>query len=203
MSATPHIIDYAGKVIVITAPSGAGKSTIVRKLLLQQPNFGFSISCTTRPKRENEVDGRDYYFISAEEFKRKIANNEFVEYEEVYAGTFYGTLKSEVERLWKERKAVLFDIDVKGAVSIKKIYGENALTLFIKPPSFEVLKNRLTNRNTESAATLKKRLQHAKEELDYETKFDKVVLNADFDIAYMNVKNVITNFLKKTAAAHH
>lgn len=203
MSAIPHIIDYTGKVIVITAPSGAGKSTIVRKLLTQHPQFGFSISCTTRPKRENEVDGHDYYFISAEDFKRKIANNEFVEYEEVYEGTFYGTLKSEVERLWKERKAVLFDIDVKGALSLKKIYGENALTVFIAPPSFEVLKNRLTNRNTESAATLKKRLQRSEEELTYETKFDKAVVNGDFDIAYMNVKNIITNFWKKSSIAHH
>lgn len=202
MSATPHIIDYSNKVIVITAPSGAGKSTIVRKLLTQYPQFGFSISCTTRPKRENEEDGRDYYFISAEEFKRKIANDEFVEYEEVYTGTFYGTLKSEVERLWKERKAVLFDIDVKGALNIKKIYGNNALVVFIKPPSFESLKHRLENRNTESAATLKKRLKHSEEELSYETKFEKTVVNGDFDIAYMNVKNVIANFLKN-AVSHH
>lgn len=203
MSAIPHIIDYTGKVIVITAPSGAGKSTIVRKLLTQHPQFGFSISCTTRPKRENEVDGRDYYFISTEEFKRKIANNEFVEYEEVYAGTFYGTLKSEVDRLWKERKAVLFDIDVKGALSLKQIYGENALTVFIKPPSLESLKHRLENRNTENAATLKKRLQRSEEELAYETKFDKAVLNGDFDIAYMNVKNIITNFWKKSTVTRH
>src|SRR5690606_9335178 len=113
MSAEPHIVDFGKKVIVITAPSGAGKSTLVRKLLTQHPHFGFSVSCTTRPKRENEVAGRDYHFISADEFKRKISGSEFVEYEEVYSGTFYGTLKSEVEKLWAQRKVVVFDIDVK------------------------------------------------------------------------------------------
>lgn len=203
MSAEPHIVDFGKKVVVITAPSGAGKSTLVRKLLLQHPYFGFSVSCTTRPKRENEVNGRDYHFISTDEFKRKIAENEFVEYEEVYAGTFYGTLKNEVEKLWTQRKVVVFDIDVKGAESIKKIYGENALVVFIAPPSLDVLKNRLEGRNTENAATLKKRLKRSEEELGYASKFEKVVVNADFDIAYMNVKNVITNFLKKAEPAHH
>ncbi|HEY0262608.1 MAG TPA: guanylate kinase [Chitinophagales bacterium] len=203
MSAEPHIVDFGKKVVVITAPSGAGKSTIVRKLLSQYSYLGFSISCTTRPKRENEIDGRDYHFLSIEEFKKKIANNEFVEYEEVYADTFYGTLKSEVEKVWAQRKIVLFDIDVKGALNIKKIYGENALVIFIAPPSVEVLKHRLENRNTESAATLKKRLKRSEEEMSYASKFEKSVVNADFDIAYMNVKNVITNFLKKASVAHH
>lgn len=202
MSSDSHVIDYSNKVIVITAPSGAGKSTIVRKLMSQHPHFGFSISCTTRAPREHEENARHYHFLSVDEFKQKIGNGEFVEYEEVYPGTFYGTLKSEVENIWKQRKAVVFDIDVKGAEAVKKIYGNNALVIFIAPPSDEVLKHRLENRNTESAASLKKRLKRSEEEMSYANKFDKVVVNADFDIAYMNVKNVIANFLKKQEIHH-
>ncbi len=203
MSAAPYVLDFGHKLIVITAPSGAGKTTIVRKLLTQLPYAGFSVSCTTRPKRANEVDGKDYYFISEAEFKAKIQNNEFAEYEEVYPGKFYGTLKSEVERLWRDRKVVVFDIDVKGAVNLKKLYGENCLTIFIDPPSKQTLINRLTARNTENADTLKKRIKRAEEELSYKEKFDKAVVNADFDIAFMNVKNCIANFLKRAPAVKH
>ncbi|MFN8316987.1 MAG: guanylate kinase [Chitinophagales bacterium] len=204
MSDAPHIVDFGKKIVVITAPSGAGKTTIVKKLLLQHKHFGFSISCTTREKRANEVDGKDYYFISESEFRQKIQNNEFAEYEEVYPGKFYGTLKSEIERLWRDRKVAVFDIDVKGAVNLQKLYDENCLTVFIKPASKEVLLNRLKGRNTESADTLKKRIKRAEEELQFEPKFKKVVPNADFDIAYMNVKNCINAFLKSnTEATHH
>lgn len=203
MSATPYIQDFGHKLVVITAPSGAGKTTIVRKLLTQLSYAGFSISCTTRAERENEIDGKDYYFISETEFKQKIQNGEFAEYEEVYSGKFYGTLKSEVERLWSARKVVVFDIDVKGAVNLKKLYGEDCLTIFIAPPSKQTLINRLSARNTENADTLKKRIKRSEEELSYQGKFDKVVVNADFDIAFMNVKNCIANFLKKQPALKH
>jgi len=137
------------------------------------------------------------------DFQQRIQKGDFVEYEEVYPGQFYGSLKSEVERIWSKRKIVLYDMDVKGAESIKKIYGNDALVIFIAPPDKETLIRRLTNRNTESKDSLKKRIKKAEQEITFQTKADKVVVNADFDIAFMNVKNVITNFLKQTAAAVH
>jgi|ERR1043165_2800367 guanylate kinase len=184
------------KLIVITAPSGAGKSSIVKKLLQHNPDLAFSVSCTTREKRSHEETGNHYHFISVDEFKRKIAANEFVEHEEVYPGRFYGTLKTEVERLWTARKVVVFDIDVKGALNLKKQYGSDCLTIFIAPPSVESLINRLKNRGTEDAKSLKARIKRSEEELTYSDKFDKLVVNHDFDTAYMRVKNHITNFLK-------
>jgi guanylate kinase len=183
------------KIVVITAPSGAGKSSIVRKLLMQRHDLAFSISCTTREKREGETDGKDYYFVSADEFKRKITSNEFVEHEEVYPGKFYGTLKSEIEKIWAHRKVAVFDIDVKGAEALKKQFGNDALTIFIQPPSKESLINRLKNRASEDAKSLKARIKRSEEELSYATKFDKVVMNRDFDTAYMRVKNHVTSFL--------
>ena len=183
------------RIIVITAPSGAGKSSIVRKLLRQNHTLAFSISCTTREKRVGEEHGKDYYFVSAEDFKRKIGSNEFAEHEEVYPGKFYGTLKSEIERIWTERKVAVFDIDVKGAEALKKQFGENALTIFIQPPSKEALINRLKNRGSEDEKSLKARIKRSEEELGYANRFDKIVLNHDFDTAYMRVKNHITNFL--------
>jgi len=203
MATFPPLKIYGKKIIVITAPSGAGKTTIVRKLLTQLEYIGFSISCTTRDKRANEIDGKDYYFISASDFQAKVNAKEFAEYEEVYTGKYYGTLKSEIERLWTSRKVAIFDIDVKGAVNLKQLYGDDCLTIFIKPPSIETLRNRLTARNTESKDTLKKRIKRSEEEMTYESKFDKVVINADFDIAYMNVKNCIHNFLKPIAVNSH
>lgn len=203
MSDLPRIVDFGNKIVVITAPSGAGKTTIVKKLLLQHKHFGFSISCTTRPKRENEIDGKDYYFVNEQTFRKKIQENEFAEYEEVYPGKMYGTLKSEIERLWSERKVAVFDIDVKGAVNLQNIYGENCLTIFVKPASKEVLLNRLKGRNTENADTLRKRIKRAEEELQYESKFKKIIPNNDFDIAYMNVKNCIQTFLSSPAPKMH
>ena len=184
------------KLVVITAPSGAGKSSIVKKLLQHNPELAFSISCTTREKRTGEEEAHHYYFISAEEFKKKIAANEFVEYEEVYPGRFYGTLKTEVERIGNQRKVVLFDIDVKGALNLKKQFATDCLTVFIAPPSKESLINRLKNRGTEDAKSLKARIKRSEEELTYSDKFDTVVVNKDFDTAYMRVKNIVTNFLK-------
>jgi guanylate kinase len=203
MSHEFHVVVPPKKIIIITAPSGAGKSTMVKKLVRQRADLEFSISCTTRAKREGEVDGKDYYFVSVPEFQQRVQKGEFVENEEVYAGQFYGSLISEVERIWSKRKIVLYDIDVKGAESIKKKYGNDALVIYIAPPDKETLVRRLTNRNTESKDSLKKRIKKAEEELAFQSKADKVVVNADFDIAFMNVKNVITNFLKQGAAVHH
>ena len=184
------------KLVVVTAPSGAGKSSIVKKLLQHNPSLAFSVSCTTREKRSGEEDARHYYFISVDDFRKKIAANEFVEHEEVYPRKFYGTLKAEVERIWSGRKVVLFDIDVKGALNLKKQFGDDCLTIFIAPPSKESLVNRLKNRGTEDAKSLKARIKRSEEELSYADKFDKVVVNKDFDTAYMRVKNFVTNFLK-------
>jgi guanylate kinase len=183
------------KIVVITAPSGAGKSSIVKKLLKQDHGLSFSVSCTTREKRLGEEDGKDYYFITVEEFKRKIQNNEFAEYQEVYPGKFYGTLKTEIERIWSLRKVAVFDIDVKGALNLKTQLGENCLSIFIQPPSKEALVNRLKNRGSEDAKSLKARIERSKEELTYADKFDKIVLNRDFDTAYMRVKNLVIGFL--------
>ncbi len=184
------------KLVIITAPSGAGKSSIVKKLLQHNPNLSFSVSCTTRDKRTGEVDGDHYHFISVDEFKKRAANNEFAEQEEVYPGKFYGTLKTEVERVWNNRQVVLFDIDVKGALNLKKQFGEDCITIFIAPPSKESLINRLKNRGTEDAKSLKTRIARSEEELTYADKFDKIVVNHDFDIAYMRVKNAVLSFLK-------
>jgi guanylate kinase len=203
MSHDFHVIVPPRRIVVITAPSGAGKSTIVKKLTQQRHDLEFSVSCTTRAKRDTEVNGRDYYFITVPEFQQRIQSGDFVEYEEVYPGQFYGSLKSEVDRIWDKRKIVIYDIDVKGAESIKKKYGNDAIVIFIAPPDKETLARRLTNRNTESKDSLKKRLRKSEEELSYQSKADKVVVNEDFDIAFMNVKNVITNFLKQAPVAQH
>ena len=191
------------KLVVITAPSGAGKSSIVKKLLRHNPELSFSVSCTTREKRDGEVHGEHYYFISVDEFKHKQAANEFVESEEVYPGQFYGTLRTEVERVWNHRKVVLFDIDVKGALNLKKQFGEDCLTIFIAPPSTESLINRLKNRATENEKSLKARIKRSEEELSYADKFDKTVVNKDFDIASMRVKNHITAFLQSATVLVH
>ena len=161
-----------GKFIVITAPSGAGKTTISRHLLKTIREIDFSVSATTRNKRPDEINGLDYFFITPEEFKSKIENDEFIEWEEVYPGTFYGSLKSQVEKLWDKNKAVLFDVDVKGALNLKNKFPENTITIFIKPPSYEVLLKRLKNRATESHEKLLERIHKAQEELRFETSFD-------------------------------
>lgn len=185
------------KLIIITAPSGAGKTSIVKKLLQSDLPLGFSISACTRKQRAGEVNGQDYYFISTDDFIHKIASKEFAEFEEVYAGSYYGTLKSEIERVWTSNKAVLFDIDVQGALRLKKSYQNQALTIFIKPPSVDVLIERLTQRNTEDEESLKKRIGKASIELSYEDKFDEVILNVDLEDAAQEAYRIISDFLKK------
>lgn len=179
------------KLIAFTAPSGAGKTTIVRHLLAKYEDLAFSVSATTRAARSHEIQGKDYYFLSLAEWNQKIAEDDFLEWEEVYTNQYYGTLKSEIERLWAMGKYVVFDIDVKGATNIKKAYGDKAVTIFVKPPSPEILFSRLRNRQTEDEASLKKRIARAAEELTYETTFDEVLLNDDLDTCLRKAEQII------------
>ena len=184
-----------GKLIVISAPSGAGKTSIVRYLLNELPNLCFSISACSRVKRVNEVDGKDYYFLGVEGFKQKIKEGAFLEWEEVYENQFYGTLKSEVERIWKAEKTAIFDVDVLGGINIKKQYPSECLSIFIMPPSLEVLRERLSGRGSESEESLAKRLGKAEEEISQNQEFDEVILNDDLQTACSETKKVITNFI--------
>jgi len=190
----------SGKLIIFSAPSGAGKTTIVKKLLKDFPNLEFSISACSREKRPKEIDGKDYYFLSAEEFKTKIENNEFLEWEEVYPGSFYGTLKSEVERIWANGKHVIFDVDVVGGMNIKNYYNEKALAIFIMPPSVEELENRLQRRDTETQESLKKRIAKAEHEMTFADKFDTIVVNTVLEDAVSETKLKTKNFLKENEA---
>jgi len=184
------------KLIVFTAPSGAGKTTLVKHVLSQLSNkVAFSVSATTRQQRSNEVNGIDYLFISREEFISRKENNEFLEWQEVYDGNFYGTLHSEIARIWKEGKAVIFDVDVEGAVNIKKIYGERALTVFVKPPSLETIRKRLMQRNSETNEMLEKRVAKAALELQYEGLFDIVLINDEIAEAKKNAIEIVCSFL--------
>jgi guanylate kinase len=186
-----------GKLLIFAAPSGAGKTTLVRHILSKyDQQFAFSISACTRAQRENETDGKDYYFISTDEFKRRIAAGEFVEYEQVYDNQYYGTLKSEVQRIWQQGQHVVFDIDVKGAMSIKKQYGDRATTVFVKPPSIEILLQRLQKRNTETPESLRKRVDKAKIEMMFEPNFDVVIVNDQLDDALREVDSIVRQFLK-------
>lgn len=185
------------KVVIFCAPSGSGKTTIVKHLLSVDNRLAFSVSACTRNKRANEEHGKDYYFLSHEEFKQRIANNEFLEYEEVYGGNFYGTLKSEVDRIWAMGKAVIFDVDVEGGLNIKKHFGDKALAVFVKPPSVEVLEQRLRYRSTETEETLRIRINKAVHELQYENKFEYVLLNENLGEALVVAENLITEFLTK------
>ncbi len=186
-----------GKLIIFSAPSGSGKTTIVKHLLKTIPETAFSISACTRPMRDGEQQGLEYYFISEEEFKQKIANNEFVEYEEVYPGHFYGTLKAEIERLLNEGKHVLFDIDVEGGLNIKKQYSEQALAVFVKPKSLEVLKERLRSRKTESSEKQEMRIAKAIHELPYESQFDRILVNDDLQVAFAEAEKLVEGFVGK------
>jgi len=187
----------SGKLIIFSAPSGAGKSTIVHYILSCGFNMEFSVSATSRTPRANEVDGIDYYFLSTEEFKSRIRKNEFLEYEEVYPGSFYGTLRSEIDRITGEGKNVVFDIDVLGGINIKKQYDEQALALFIAPPNIEELYQRLLNRGTDSAEMIAKRIGKAEFELSFAPQFDKVVVNDDLDKAKAEAERLIRDFLSK------
>jgi guanylate kinase len=184
------------KLIIFTAPSGAGKTTIVKHLLKQRDDLAFSISACTRPQRYGEINGLDYYFLSAEEFRRRVAANDFLEWEEVYEGQFYGTLRSEIERLWAEGKHVIFDIDVKGAHNIQRQYPKNALTIFVKTRTSEVLFQRLRDRRTEDEESLRRRLGRAKEEIAYEPKFDIALINDDLQLALSQAEQIVEQFIE-------
>lgn len=184
------------KVIIFTAPSGAGKTTLVRHLLSRIEKLKFSVSATTRPKRYYEEEAKDYYFLTEEVFQEKVEKEDFLEWEEVYAGCRYGTLKSEVERIWNMGKHVIFDVDVKGALNIKKFYGDQALAVYVKPPSVEELLRRLQNRKTETLETLQKRMARAQIELTYENRFDITVVNDDLNTAKKDALQVVEQFLK-------
>ena len=192
------------KVMVFSAPSGAGKTTIVTHLLETFNKLEFSVSATSRAPRGKEVDGKDYYFLSTKEFKKRVKNNEFVEYEEVYPGSFYGTLKSEVERIWAKGNVIMFDVDVKGGVNIKKIFGEKAFTVFIMPPSLEVMEQRLRARGTDSDEAIKTRIAKAAEEMTYAAKFDCVLVNDVLAESFAKAERLVTLFTglkpKKKAA---
>lgn len=186
----------SNKLIIFSAPSGSGKTTVVKHLLKTIDKLAFSVSVTTRQKRPNEVDGEDYYFYTENDFLKAIKNEQFLEYEEVYKGLFYGTLKSEVERLWSQGKTVIFDVDVIGGLNIKKFYGEQALAVFLRPPSVEILMDRLRKRETEVEHHLIERIEKAKSELKYEQQFDKVIVNDVLNDTFETAENLVANFIK-------
>lgn len=187
-----------GKLIIFSAPSGAGKTTIVRHLLDKYPDdLAFSISASTREPRGSEENEKDYYFISKEDFLHRIAKQEFIEFEEVYSGTFYGTLRSEVERIWAEGKSVVFDIDVVGGLRLKSKYPDEALAIFVNPPSLEVLKQRLSGRGTDSEEKLKERFAKAEQELDFADKFDIVLQNDELEKACAEAEKLVMGFIQK------
>ena len=184
-----------GKAIIFSAPSGSGKTTIVKHLLENNPDLGFSISASTRDKRgRTEQNGKDYYFLAPSDFKKKIDNEEFVEWEEVYEGNFYGTLKSEIERVWKEGKNVIFDVDVKGGLNLKKYFGDKALAIFVKVPSLEVLKERLHDRGTETPESLSRRIFKAEFESGFADEFDVVLVNEDLGKSLQEAQRLYDDF---------
>jgi len=184
-----------GKLIIFSAPSGAGKTTIVKHLLSKFPDkLAFSISASTRQPRSNEVDGKDYYFISEETFLHRVAQKEFVEFEEVYSGTYYGTLRSEIERIWKQGKIVIFDIDVIGGLHLKRKFGKQALAIFVQPPSMNALIDRLRGRGTDSEEKLKERIEKADKELKFNTQFDMILENDNLSDACLQAENLVESF---------
>lgn len=184
-----------GRLVILSAPSGAGKTSIVRHLLASGLPLAFSVSATTRPPRDGEVDGRDYWFLNEDEFKGRIRAGEFVEWEEVYPGRFYGTLRSELERIWSEGRHALFDIDVIGGLDLKELYQDRALAVFVKPPSVEALERRLRERGTENGDTLRMRVEKAVHELTYEDRFDAVIINDDLATACAEAEVLVRRFL--------
>lgn len=187
----------SGKAVIFSAPSGSGKTTIVKHLLANNPRLGFSISACTRDKRGRaEENGKDYYFLSPEDFKNKIDQNAFVEWEEVYQGNFYGTLKEEIQRIWDEGKHVIFDVDVKGGLNLKKYFGDKALAIFVKVTSLDVLNIRLKDRATESDESLSRRLYKAKFEMSFENRFDVSLINDNIERSYDQAETLVNEFLE-------
>lgn len=186
----------SNKVIIFSAPSGSGKSTIVSHILKLHPEMEFSVSATSRAPRGQERNGIEYHFFTADEFRKMIAEDRFVEYEEVYAGSFYGTLKSEVQRIWDKGHVIIFDVDVKGGVNLKKYFGDKALSVFIQAPSVEELRKRLVARGTDSAEAIAKRIAKASEEMTYADKFDYILVNDDLQKAYAEAEKVVDDFLQ-------
>jgi len=184
------------KMIIVSAPSGAGKTTIVNHLLKKFPQLGFSVSATSRKMREGEKNGREYYFITSEEFKKLIDSNKLLEWQEVYPGSYYGTLVSEVIRINENGQIPVFDVDVVGGLNIKKLYGSDSLALFINPPSMEILEARLRARATDNEESLQKRLSKVKWELSFEKEFDKVIVNDTFENAFSQAEDMVCNFLE-------
>ena len=186
-----------GKLIIFSAPSGSGKTTIVKRLLKIFPQFEFSISATSRQPRGQEQNGVDYFFLTQEEFRKKIEEDAFVEWEEVYNGTCYGTLKSEMQRIWAKGNVIIFDVDVMGGISLKRIFGENACSIFIQAPSVEALRERLIGRGTDSMETIEKRIAKAEFEMSKAPEFDFVVVNDELDKAVDDTKQIINDFLAR------
>ncbi|MBK7131199.1 MAG: guanylate kinase [Crocinitomicaceae bacterium] len=186
-----------GKCIIFSAPSGAGKTTIVHFLLREIPQLSFSVSACSREPRGREIPGVDYHYFSVEEFKKKIANDEFVEWQEVYKDNFYGTLKSEIEKSWAAGKIVVFDVDAEGGINLKKIFGDKSLSVFIKPPSLFVLEQRLRNRRTESEENIKMRIEKANRELSRADFFDRILLNDNLENACLEAKQIALDFIQK------
>jgi len=191
----------SGKAIIFSAPSGSGKTTIVKHLLQKFPNLGFSISACTRDKRGRaEQDGKDYYFLTPDEFKEKIDQDQFIEWEEVYEGNFYGTLKEEIQRIWDNGRHVIFDVDVKGGLNLKKYFGDSGLAIFVQVPSLDDLAIRLRDRGTESEASLSRRLYKAKFEMGFKDKFDVILLNSDLQTSFREAENLVLDFINRDKA---
>jgi guanylate kinase len=184
-----------GKMIIFSAPSGSGKTTIVKWLLAEGLPLEFSISATSRLPRKGEANGKDYFFLTAEEFRTRIENEDFIEWQEVYTDKFYGTFKSEIDRIWKSGKHVIFDVDVLGGINLKKLFGNTALSLFIMPPSVEELERRLRHRNTDPEEVIKQRVDKAVYEMSFASGFDKVIVNDDLEKAKKEALEAIQNFI--------
>lgn len=185
-----------GKLVIFSAPSGAGKTTLVHHLLSKKFGLEFSVSAATRGQREGEVNEKDYYFLSVDEFKRRISKKEFVEWEEVYKDNFYGTLRSEVERIWEKGNHVIFDVDVEGGLNLKHAFGDKALAIFVMPPSLDKLRERLQTRDTETEESVARRLGKAPKEIERSVNFDKIILNDDLDEAKKRAEALVREFLK-------
>lgn len=187
---------FYGRAIIFSAPSGSGKTTLVHHLLDSNPDLSFSISATTREKRGNELEAKDYYFLTPNAFRQNLHENAFIEWQEVYRDRFYGTLKSEIERIWADKKNVIFDVDVKGGINLKNYFSDRALAIFVRPPSLQILEERLRARNTDSPDSIKQRLEKAQYELKFENVFDVSVVNNDLEQAKLEVQRLYDTFTK-------